>query len=91
VAVVAATRAQAEAAAALVEIDYEPLAAVTTPGEALAPGDPAVHDEPWRYAGAWAQEGDPANVMYHNVHGPLSEAEAALASAASTVDRVYRA
>jgi CO/xanthine dehydrogenase Mo-binding subunit len=89
-AVVAVTRAQAEAAAALVEIDYEPLGAVTTPDEALAPGALAVHDEPWRYAGARAREGDPANVIYHNVRGSLTDVEAALASAAWAVDRVYR-
>lgn len=89
-AVVAETRAQAEAAAALVEVDYQPLGAVTTPEDALAPGAPAVHDEPWRYAGTAARPDDPVNVIYHGVHGSLAEADAALASAAWSVDRVYR-
>jgi CO/xanthine dehydrogenase Mo-binding subunit len=89
-AVVAATRAQAEAAAALVEIDYEPLDAVTTPEEALAAGAPAVHEEPWAYAGARARQGDTANVIYHHVHGPLDEVQAAVAAAAWSVDRVYQ-
>jgi CO/xanthine dehydrogenase Mo-binding subunit len=89
-AVVAATRSQAEAAAALVEIDYEPLDAVTTPDEALATGAPAVHDQPWTYAGAQARECDPVNVIYHAIHGSPDDVEAALATAAWTVDRVYR-
>jgi putative selenate reductase molybdopterin-binding subunit len=89
-AVVAATRAQAEAAAALVEIDYEPLEAVTTAAQALAPGALAVHDEPWRYAGARARPGDPVNVIFHGVHGSLEVVEGALAGAAWTVDQVYR-
>jgi putative selenate reductase molybdopterin-binding subunit len=90
VAVVAETRNQAEAAAALVEIDYEQLDAVTALADALAPSAPAVHDEPWRYAGAQARQGDAVNVIYHNVHGSLAEVDAALAAAAWRVDRVYR-
>jgi len=43
--VVAETRAQAKDAAELVEIDYEPLAAVVDPEEALADGAPVLHEE----------------------------------------------
>jgi carbon-monoxide dehydrogenase large subunit len=43
--VVAETRAQAKDAAELVEVDYEPLPAVTDPEEALADGAPILHDE----------------------------------------------
>jgi carbon-monoxide dehydrogenase large subunit len=43
--VVAETRAQARDGAALVEVDYEPLPAVTDVGEALAEGAPQVHDD----------------------------------------------
>jgi putative selenate reductase molybdopterin-binding subunit len=89
-AVVAETRAQAEAAAALVDVDYEPLPAVLTPGEALAPGAPAVHAEPWRYGGARARPGDPANLVYHREHGSMAAVDAALARAAWQVDQVYR-
>jgi putative selenate reductase molybdopterin-binding subunit len=88
--VVAETRAQAETAAALVEIDYEPLDAVVTPDAALAPGAPAVHDEPWQYEGARARPGDGNNVIYHHVHGSFAEVEAALAEAACVIDRTYR-
>jgi carbon-monoxide dehydrogenase large subunit len=43
--VVAESRALAKDAAELVEVDYEPLPAVTDVGEALADGAPLVHDE----------------------------------------------
>jgi aerobic carbon-monoxide dehydrogenase large subunit len=44
-AVIAATRAEAEDAAALVEIEWEPLAAVWEPLDALDPGKTVVHAE----------------------------------------------
>ena len=44
-AVVAETVAAAEAGRALVEVDYEVLAAVTSPAAALAPGAPALHPD----------------------------------------------
>jgi CO/xanthine dehydrogenase Mo-binding subunit len=90
VAVVAATRGQAEAAAALVDIDYAPLDAVTTTAAATAAGAPAVHDEPWRYDGARARPGDPVNLIFRAGRGSLEEVDAALATAAWTVDRMYR-
>ena len=43
--VVAESRALAKDAAELVEVDYEPLGAVTDVGEALVDGAPLVHDE----------------------------------------------
>ncbi len=45
VAVVAESRALAEDAAELIEVDYEPLAPVTDPEQALAPDAPAVHPD----------------------------------------------
>jgi carbon-monoxide dehydrogenase large subunit len=44
-AVVARTRAEAEDACALIEIDYEPLAAVTNAETALDPATPVIHRE----------------------------------------------
>src|SRR5579875_1261651 len=44
-AVVAESRAVAEDAGELVEVDYEPLAAVTDPESAMAPSSPAVHTD----------------------------------------------
>jgi carbon-monoxide dehydrogenase large subunit len=43
--IVAETRAQAEDAADLVQVDYEPLPSVTATAEATQPGAPAVWDE----------------------------------------------
>ncbi|HTN52996.1 MAG TPA: xanthine dehydrogenase family protein molybdopterin-binding subunit [Anaeromyxobacter sp.] len=43
--VVAETRDQAREAAALVEVDYEPLPAVASVGQAIAPGAPLVWDQ----------------------------------------------
>ncbi len=67
-AVVADTRALAEDAAELVEVDYEPLPHVIDPEEAVRPGSPLVH----------AAHG--SNVLYHRrfVWGPV---EAAFAKA----------
>ncbi len=45
VAVAAETREAAAEAAALVDVDLEPLPPVTDPFEALAPGAPAIHDD----------------------------------------------
>src|SRR6266852_5906554 len=45
VAVAAESRAAADDAAALVEVEYEPLPAVLTPGAALAGGAPLIHPE----------------------------------------------
>ncbi len=44
-AVIAASRAEAEDAAALVEIEWEPLASVSEPGDALDPAHAVVHPE----------------------------------------------
>src|SRR5437879_8359104 len=52
VAVAAESGAIAEAAAALVDVQYEPLLAVFDPLQALTPEALAVHEAPWSYAGA---------------------------------------
>lgn len=87
--VVAETRAQAEAAAELVAVEYQDLPAVVTMADALAPGAPLVHDAPWNYEGALVQPGDGPNWIHHAEHGSLSRVEAALARAAHVVDRRY--
>ena len=57
--VVAESRALAKDAVELVEVDWEPLAAVTGIKEALAPGAPIVHEEfGTNDAGSWSIEGD---------------------------------
>ena len=88
-AVVAETRQQAEDAAALIEVDYEPLPAVTTTEGALAPQAPRIHETPWAYAGAVVHEHDGHNLMYHHCTGSPEEVEAAFSSAAHRVDHTY--
>jgi CO/xanthine dehydrogenase Mo-binding subunit len=87
--VVAETRRQAEAAAQLVSVDYAELPAVVTITDALAPGAPLVHQEPWSYEGALVRPGDGPNWIHHAEHGSLEEAEEALAGAAHVIDRRY--
>jgi carbon-monoxide dehydrogenase large subunit len=70
--VIAATRALAEDAAALVEVEYEALPAVVDPGAALA-GEPFIHDELG------------TNVCYHaNVKTP--DAEGSFQRAATVIE-----
>src|SRR5665213_835643 len=88
-AVVATTRQEAEYAAAMIEVDYEPLDAVFTSSDALAPGAPAVHEQPWAYKGAAAKEGDPINLIHRGTHGSKEEVDTALEGAAFVVDHHY--
>jgi aerobic carbon-monoxide dehydrogenase large subunit len=73
--VIAETRAQAEDAAALVQVDYEPLASVTATDEAV--GGPAV----------WDECRDNISNVYEA--GNRAAADAALAGAARVIHRRY--
>ena len=73
-AVVADTRFAAEDAAEAVEIAYDPLSAVTTPRDAVAPGAPLVHE----------QFG--SNLVFEIERGDRGKAETAIASAAKVVE-----
>ena len=73
-AVVADTRYAAEDAAEAVEVAYDPLPAVTTPRDAVAPGAPLVHE----------QFG--SNLVFEIERGDRRKTEAALASAAKVVE-----
>ena len=73
-AVVADTRFAAEDAAEAVEIAYDPLPAVTTPRDAVAPGAPLVHE----------QFG--SNLVFEIERGDRGKAETAMASAAKVVE-----
>lgn len=89
-AVVAESRDIAERAAALVDVDYEPLPAVFTIDEAVAPGAVAVHDAPWTYPGAMTKAGDGVNRQWkHTVS--VGDVEQALSGTVSTtvVDCTY--
>jgi aerobic carbon-monoxide dehydrogenase large subunit len=67
--VVAETEAQARSAAELIEIDYEPLAAVTTIAEATKDGAPKVWDD------------NPGNIAFVMMMGNKDAADAAFAKA----------
>ncbi|MGH6768496.1 MAG: xanthine dehydrogenase family protein molybdopterin-binding subunit [Xanthobacteraceae bacterium] len=71
--VVAETLPQAQNAAELVEVDYEVLPAVTTVGDAIEPGAPAVWDE------------CPNNVSFTLAFGNKDATDAAFAKAAHTI------
>jgi aerobic carbon-monoxide dehydrogenase large subunit len=71
--VVAETLNQAKDAAELIEVGYEPLPAVVTAEEALAPGAPAVHDE------------NPGNEAFFHEGGNKEAVDAAFARAAHLV------
>lgn len=85
VAVAAESPEVAEQAAALVDVQYEPVPAVFDPIEALAPGAPAVHEAPWSYAGAARSPEEPVNLMGRAIATAGGDIEAALAAA----DRVF--
>jgi CO/xanthine dehydrogenase Mo-binding subunit len=78
-AVVAETRAQADRATTAIQVAYTPLPAAFEPDEALAPDAPAVHEEPWAYAGALCRPGGPRNLQARHVWTGGGDVEAALA------------
>lgn len=79
----------AREAAALVEVDYEPLPAVFDPEEALRPGAPRVHEAPWTYPGAVTGPEDPPNLQSRRVWQHGEEVEAVLARCPYVFDETY--
>jgi CO/xanthine dehydrogenase Mo-binding subunit len=88
-AVVAQSRQAAEAAAALVDVTYDDLPAALSAEEAILPGSPAVHGEPWNYPRATVRQSDGHNVQSRVAHGSVEAARAALGAAAHVIDRAY--
>ncbi|MCC6314836.1 MAG: molybdopterin-dependent oxidoreductase, partial [Thermomicrobiales bacterium] len=91
-AVVAATPEQAEAAAALVDVDYDDLPAVFDPKQALAPGAPLIHEQV-RPARAFEDLSElrPAGGTNVNIHYRLrrGDVDQALATADVVVEDTY--
>ncbi len=87
-AVAADTIEIAEAALALIEIDYEILPAVYDALEALKPGAPVLHDDPASYAGAPERSVTEPNVQSYTLweHGDL---EAAFAKADQVFEHTF--
>jgi CO/xanthine dehydrogenase Mo-binding subunit len=78
----------AEAAVALIEVDYEVLPAVYDAMEALKPGAPVLHDDPAAYAGAPERSVTEPNVQSYTLweHGDL---DAAFAKADQTFEHTF--
>jgi CO/xanthine dehydrogenase Mo-binding subunit len=89
-AVLARSRDAAEAAAALVDIDYRELPPVTDPVAALLAGSPLVHDAPWEYPGAVITPGDGPNLQSLVTGGDPAAVARALAAATTVVSATYR-
>jgi CO/xanthine dehydrogenase Mo-binding subunit len=89
-AVLARSREAATAAAALVDIDYRELPAITDPVAALDVGSPLVHDAPWGYPGAVITEADGPNLQSVVTGGEPEAVARALAAAATVVSATYR-
>ena len=87
--VLAESRATAEAAAALVEVEYDDLPAVFDAQAALRDGAPRVHDEPWRYPGAVVTEAMHPNLQSVVSEGDADTTEDRLAQSAFLVDETY--
>jgi len=90
VAVAAESAASAEAAAALADVQYEPLPAVCDPVEALTAGAPAVHEAPWSYAGAGRGPEAPVNLMGRAIAASGEDVEAALAASDRVFEHTFR-
>jgi CO/xanthine dehydrogenase Mo-binding subunit len=92
-AIAAADEATAEAALEAIEVDYEPLPAVITLEEALAPGAPLVH-EGTPLAGHFADlsslRPEPGTNVCHRFRYTRGDAGGALATAALVLDDVFR-
>ncbi len=90
-AVVANSRKEAEDAAAMIEIDYEPLEAVYTAREAIKEGAPVIHPDTLSYKGSIAKPENSPNMIWLGHKGDKLAAELALETSAFTVEHSYRA
>jgi aerobic carbon-monoxide dehydrogenase large subunit len=74
--VIAETAVQAHDALELIDVDYEPLQAITSPQQAMAPGAPLIRDE---------KDGQTDNQCYHWEAGDADATEQAFAAADKVV------
>ena len=85
--VVAETKAQADAAAALIDIEYEPLPIVTDPFEAMAPDAPILHPNAFPFPYGERDLGSNNMLEYRLIDG---EIEAGFEQADVVVESTYR-
>jgi putative selenate reductase molybdopterin-binding subunit len=83
-AVVAASEAEAEAACALIEVEYETLPAVFDPELALAPGAPVIHPK-----GPESRIKNPHRNLVAELHGHIGDVETGFAEADVVHEGVY--
>lgn len=88
--VLAATRAQADAAALMVVVDTRDRSAVLDPVAALDPDAPHLHDAPWEYDGAVVAPGSPANLQSEVLAGDPDAVAAVLDRCVHVVTGTYR-
>lgn len=89
-AVAADTPEVAAQAAVAIDVEYQPLPAVFDAEAALAAEAPAVHDEPWNYAGAARGADEPKNVIARTSWSTGHDVEAALGQADRVFERTFR-
>ncbi len=85
--VVAETAQEAEAAAALINIEYEPLPVVTDPFEAMAPDAPILHPNEFTFPYGERDLGSNNMLEYHLIDGDI---EAGFAQADVIIEATYR-
>ncbi len=86
VAVIADTPGQAELAAAAGHVDYEPLAAVTDPDAASAPGAPALHGD----KGPESRIADPQRNLAAQIDSEIGDLAAGLGDADAVIERTFQ-
>ena len=85
--VIAESQAQAEAAAKLIHVDYEPLPIVTDPVAAMQPDAPILHPNPFRFADGERDRSSNVLLAYRLQRGDL---DAGFAAADVVVEATYR-
>lgn len=84
--VAAETEAIAEQALELIEVEYEPLAAILDPEGAMVEGAPVIHDEPEYVPFA---ECDPQRNLAAHIHIDIGDVEKGLAEADEVFEQTY--
>ena len=88
-AVIADTPHEAEDAAGLIRVEYEPLPVVGSPREALAPGAPLIHEEMETYAHIPAMHPEPGSNVANRTKIRKGDAEAGFSRADVLVEQEF--
>lgn len=88
-AVIATSELVARQALDLIDVEYEPLPAITDPREAMKPGAPLIHDELEDYARLPGFNPQPGTNIFHHFKIRRGDPEKAFAQADLIVEREY--